>query len=524
MSKPEFDNVPLECIRPSPTNPRKHFDPAQLQELAESIRQHGVAQPIVVRRVPTVDGSPVHFELVAGERRYRASGLAGYVTVPAIIRELTDQEALEIQVIENLQRADLHPLEEAEGYEKLMHGPGPGVPGFTVEQLADKVGKSKAYIYTRLKLCALGEAARTAFYDGKLTSTTALLVARIPAAKLQEHALKAIVEPQYSREPLSARDATRLIHEKFMLRLKDAPFKTTDEKLLPRAGTCTACPKRTGNQPELFTDVDSVDVCTDPDCFAQKKAAWAVIKIAEAKAKERKVIQGKEAKRIFPYDHSSYPNAGYKQPGDRCYSDAKKRSWKQLAKEAGIEPVLVLHPSGELVELVREDDLKPHYKALGMVSRKGTNPDNASANAEVAKAKAESAFRRALFDEIRTAAAGKIDREDLNDIALRMLARVESNDFKRLMVMYQWPKDLNAYSDHDGRLRKLVSSLLVTQVNDLLRDCTLIGESHAGVYSSGKPERLLAAAARYGVDVKKIKASLAVKTPAKKPRKVLEAA
>ena len=138
--KPSFGDVPMECITASKTNPRKIFDDAALADLAASIGKHGVAQPILLR--PThVDAGITYFEVVAGERRFRASKLAGKTTVPAIVRNLSDAEALEIQVIENLQRQDLHPLEEAEGFEVLMRE-----NGYTAEVMAEKTGKSKAYI------------------------------------------------------------------------------------------------------------------------------------------------------------------------------------------------------------------------------------------------------------------------------------------------------------------------------------------------------------------------------------------
>lgn len=187
--------VRVANIAPGGSNPRKAFDKAALEELAESIRRHGVLQPILLRPWPegrrwpakeAVEGCP--YELVAGERRWRAAKAAGLSTIPALIRELGDAEVLEIQVVENLQRTDLHPLEKAEGYEQLMK-----LHGYAVEDLAAKVGKSKGYVYARLKLCALVPEARKAFYAGHLNPSTALLIARIPVADLQKKAVQEIV-------------------------------------------------------------------------------------------------------------------------------------------------------------------------------------------------------------------------------------------------------------------------------------------------------------------------------------------
>lgn len=207
----------MECITASKTNPRKIFDDAALADLAASITKHGVAQPILLR--PThVDAGVTFFEVVAGERRFRASKLAGKTTVPAIVRNLSDAEALEIQVIENLQRQDLHPLEEAEGFEVLMRE-----NGYTADVMAEKTGKSKAYIYASLKLCALEPAPRQAFYDGKLTKSTALLVARIPVKHLQE---KCVGEITQEWNPYSTREAASHIERNYMLDLKKVDFKT----------------------------------------------------------------------------------------------------------------------------------------------------------------------------------------------------------------------------------------------------------------------------------------------------------
>lgn len=509
MTDQTFKILPLERIRISPHN-RKRFNEASLQELGESIKQKGVLQPIVVRPIPP-EGI-VEFEIVAGERRFRGSKIAEVPSIPAMVRELSDAQAAEIRSIENTQREDVHPLEEALGYEYLIKH-----HKYTVQQLADKVDKKKPYIAARLKLVELEPEARKAFFDEKLILSTAMLVARIPVKSLQTKAVKEITQPRWANGvAMTAREAADHIQRSYMLQLKDAPFKTTDEDLVPKAGSCTTCPKRTGNQPELFADIESADVCTDPDCFGRKREAWSIVRIAEAEARGKKVIDGKAAAKIFPYQHSSVAT-GFHDLKDKNYSDPKSRTWKQLAKAAGIEPVLVKNPhNGDIVELVRDEDLKPHLKELGLVSRNGANPGNAAENEKVKKAKAETAFRQRLFSEIRTAAAGKMQREDWIEIAMRMLARVESNDFKRLMGILEWDKDMNAWSDRDGRLRKKVSSLSADALNDLMRDCALIGEVHASMYSTGKPERLLGVAARYGVDVNAIKAKIKAEADAKK--------
>jgi len=136
-------NIPLDSIRPNPEQPRMTFDEAALADLASSIREHGVLQPILVR--PT--GELHHFQLVAGERRWRAARTAGLKDIPALIEEIDDETALEIGIIENLQREDLSPLEEAMIYDRMTHE-----HGYSVRRLAQKLGKDKGYIENRLRL------------------------------------------------------------------------------------------------------------------------------------------------------------------------------------------------------------------------------------------------------------------------------------------------------------------------------------------------------------------------------------
>lgn len=269
--------IPIASIKLSQTESqiqrRKRFVKAEIDELAKSIKSNGLINPILVRRKPGVD---VAYELVAGERRYLA---AKQVTeeIDATVRELTDEQVLEIQLIENLQRVDVHPLQEAEGYEQLMKK-----HGHKAEELGDKVGKSEAYIYARLKLLALCKEARAAFYDGKLNASTALLVARIPVESLQREALKDIIDP---RDPMSAREVADYVQREFMLRLSDAPFPTDVDNFVPGARKCGECPKNTICQPQLFGDVKggSAGVCTDTTCFKAKISRAIEIKIEKAK-------------------------------------------------------------------------------------------------------------------------------------------------------------------------------------------------------------------------------------------------
>jgi ParB/RepB/Spo0J family partition protein len=160
--------LPVDQVHPSATNPRKHFDETALAELAESIRVQGVLQPLLVRAVN--EG----YEIVAGERRFRAALAAGLPAVPAVVRELSDAEVLEIQVVENLQRSDLHPLEEAEGYQRLVDA-----ARLDVARIAERIGRSVSYVYDRLRLLQLTERGRELFLEGKITAGHAVILSRL---------------------------------------------------------------------------------------------------------------------------------------------------------------------------------------------------------------------------------------------------------------------------------------------------------------------------------------------------------
>jgi ParB family chromosome partitioning protein len=154
-------SVPLSKLVANQYQPREYFDEAQLEDLSASIKQHGVMQPIVVRPSKAFKGN---FEIIAGERRFRASKRAGLSEVPVIIRELTDSEALELALIENIQRQDLNPIEEAQGYQRLMEE-----FSYTQEALGQTVGKSRSHVANLLRVLTLPEGVKKKLASGELS-------------------------------------------------------------------------------------------------------------------------------------------------------------------------------------------------------------------------------------------------------------------------------------------------------------------------------------------------------------------
>jgi ParB family chromosome partitioning protein len=178
--------VPGEAIRPNPWQPRTHFDEQELAELAQSIREHGVLQPVLVSQQP--DGS---FQLITGERRWRAVQLTGMPTIPAMVKEATPQASLEMALVENIQRRDLNPLEEAHAFRQLLDE-----HGLTQEQLGQRIGKSRVAVTNTLRLLNLPEEVRQALAEGALSEghARAILMAngearrvRLLARVLQDH-------------------------------------------------------------------------------------------------------------------------------------------------------------------------------------------------------------------------------------------------------------------------------------------------------------------------------------------------
>lgn len=208
--------VNINDIEPNREQPRKYFDEAALQELADSIAKHGVIQPLLVR--PLTDGG---YQLIAGERRWRASRIAGLSEVPVVVREMTDQEAMELAIIENLQREDLNPIEEAEGFKMLMD-----TYGLTQEQAAERVGKSRPAVANAMRLLILPQDILEMVKMGKLSAGHARTILPIT----DETLLKKLVEEIIAKE-LSVRETERIVktltkpaEEKIKQRKKRDPF------------------------------------------------------------------------------------------------------------------------------------------------------------------------------------------------------------------------------------------------------------------------------------------------------------
>ncbi len=181
-------SLPISQVEPGLNQPRKRFEQGALDDLAESIRVHGIIQPLTVRRLATG-----YYQIIAGERRWRAAKAAGLEEIPAVIIEADDRKVMELGLIENLQREDLNPAEEARGYRTLMED-----YGLTQEQVAQQMGKSRPAITNTLRLLALPEEVMTLLEEGSLSAGHARAILSAPTDTLQKEAAKRVVEGQLS--------------------------------------------------------------------------------------------------------------------------------------------------------------------------------------------------------------------------------------------------------------------------------------------------------------------------------------
>jgi ParB/RepB/Spo0J family partition protein len=506
--------LPIALILRSPTNPRKRFPEAEHLELTASIAKHDVLQPVLVRPWPGRAAGEEAYELVAGERRHRAAEAAGKADIPALVRDLSDDEVLHIQIIENLQRKDVHPLEEADGFKLLQDR------GHTIEQISEEVSQSRTYVTQRLKLASLIEPCRQLFFDGKLTSSTALLIARLPAELQQKAADEITDEDRFGwGEPMSVREASEHIQETYMLRLDHAPFKTDDAELVPSAGACGPCPKRTGNQTELFGDVQSAETCTDPSCFQQKRAAAAAQKVAAAEASGRTVITGQEAKSVKPKDYSPL-KGGWIDLDDRCRDDPKQRTFREIigVKAAKAAAVLDDPHNGKLRDVMKEDDVK---KLLADKGIEAPRPQASQESREVEKKRAEDAYRAALFEQVREIhRTHGLDEFDLKIVATSFYRRLWNENQKRICKLYGWDsKTAISEADFAKRVDEIAAGGTPGALALLVMEIALVDELVSATYSTAKPNFLEAIARGRGLDPAQIRKAVdAERKAAAKPK------
>lgn len=266
----------IELIDYNKKNPRKKFDQRALEELSRDISAHGLIHPILVR--PNGE----RYELVSGERRMRASELAGFTSIRAEIRELTDREAFEISISENINRKDIHPLEEADAFLLMMEE-----YGYDVKELSIRFGKSEGYVYNRIAVSNLINEARTIFLRDGMTFGIACELSKIHPAN-QKKALIFLCGTKDFEDAQAfqtLREFRRWISNNISVELSKAPFDLSDVSIIPEVGSCMSCQFRSGFNKLLFEDIEQDDICYNGDCYQKK--CQKTLETTEAKLKNK---------------------------------------------------------------------------------------------------------------------------------------------------------------------------------------------------------------------------------------------
>jgi len=490
---PAFEFIELDRLQESAQNPRKRFDPARLAELTESIREKGVLVPLLVR---PVGGDS--FEIVAGSRRFRAARAAGLAKVPVLILEMTDVQVLEAMLIENLQREDIHPLHEADGYRALL-----ALPGYDVPAIAAKVAKSESYVYQRLKLAELVPKAREAFLSDEITAGHAILIARLQP-KDQIGALEACFEHLYapgaSKLKPSARSVRRLadwIANEIHLDLAGAPWKKDDAGLVPKAGACTTCPKRTGFSPALFPDIAKKDLCTDPGCFQEKRAVFLALRKSELKAKGVAVV---EISRDWQHDRKE------KALGPDAWRPAKRDCEKTATG-------LIVHGKdvGQAITICTNKACKRHRDGggshLSASERRSQDQYAAEQRASERKAAVEARARLAILDAVLAKVPAAPGRFEMERILLGYFGDVWAEFRKRLIQRWFKEPAKGLSSEYEKTLLRKLPEIPDELIPKMLLEITLVRAMHVspGYTSPEHAAELNAAAKHYKVDAEKIR-------------------
>jgi ParB family chromosome partitioning protein len=514
----ELAHVAIDRLRESKTNPRKTFGETAIWELAKSVAAHGVLVPLLVR--PLVNsGQQRLYEVVAGGRRLRAAKAAGLARVPVRIHAMTDAQALEVQLIENLQREDVHPLEEAVGLRALMTS-----ARCDVDAVAAKIGKSASYVYQRLKLCDLIAAAARAFADGDITAGHAILIARLQP-KDQALALQTCAKQEW--DPATGREekATISVHHLanwiarvFHLDLHSAAFPKEDATLVPAAGACTTCTKRTGSSPGLFSDIAKKDTCTERACFQVKVAAFVERQRADLKAAAAGV---KVTEVCTDYGDRQQLPKGALGPARFERVESNKDRCEHT------RPALVVQgrEAGHSIEICSEPSCTKHRAHVTHTNGRGGDDQRGAERRKEQQRRAESAARRETLAAIGAKITEPLQAEDLK-LIIRVYLREMHHDSKRaLLALWELEparvkRQYGTSIDYDKPVVDHFKDLTGTaDLRYLLLQMALINNTIVGSWNAQPPAALIETARRYHVEPAKAKPIKAAKETTMKPSK-----
>lgn len=374
MNTPASETIwlPRLDVLPSSLNPREHFDPEKINELIASFRERGFSPELSRLMVRVHPGDPGKYEIICGERRWRAANALELELLPAVIVEKSDCEVLELQLVENLQREDFTPLEEAKGFfAMLAFKDEKGEPVYSRETLSEKIGRTAKYVGDRLAVIGLlGTSAGSALEQNLINLSHARLLAKVPPGELRDSITERVLNPSDGLAPLPVRALEQIIRLECVRELRGCKFDPADAELVPLAvdpgsgdrvhgGACGDCPFNTKNS-DVERDARSA-LCMNPNCYRLKEVAaynrWAASVSDEKKG--RVALDAEEAANIFGDSGKRLKfDSGYAELDDAPPEYELKKGvkdpapWKKLIRGRGVPVVLVRDSSGQVHEIV----------------------------------------------------------------------------------------------------------------------------------------------------------------------------
>jgi ParB family chromosome partitioning protein len=510
----EYRDLPVAQLQESPTNPRRRFDARGLEELAVSIRAHGVLEPLLVR---TLDDN--RYEVVAGARRLRGSRLAEREFVPSRIVQLSDAEAIEAQAIENLQREEIHPLEEALAYKNML---ALDASRYTVASIAERVGKNPSYITQRLRLTDLVEPVANAFLEDQIGVGHALEISRLQPAE-QERAFAAAFKPTWNgshevRLLLPVRELAAWIEQNILLELGSVPFDKNDEALLPEAGSCASCFKRTGYNTLLFGEALK-DSCSDAACFHAKLSKFVEQQLT---AKPNLVqistswVSSKNDTVLGRGRYVSLQLGGRTGTGKAQLSPYQKPCphMKDAIVAEGTE-------RGQTVKVCAEPNCAVHFAHRREPDAKEVAKQREARRRELLKRKLEATVRHRIFAEVLKKVGAPLERTDLALILQILLTRTDPVRKETLARRHELPQaQFSTPAKVQAELLRLLQRLDETALSKLLMEWVLLDDVER--VSNQEPEYLNQAAKQHRVDVTKVRKAVEQELAAKQAKEAVK--
>ncbi|MGD0165581.1 MAG: ParB/RepB/Spo0J family partition protein, partial [Candidatus Sulfotelmatobacter sp.] len=503
----EYRSVPITALAESATNPRKRFDPKSLEELSASFKTQGILAPLLVREL-----EENKYEVVAGARRLRAAKLAELETLPVRVVKLTDAEAIEAQCVENLQREDIHPLEEALGFKSLLEL---REPVYTIATIASRAGKSEAYVYGRIRLADLIPPVAEAFLKDQITIGHALLIAKLPASQQQE-ALAAAFRGQWTSEGntqvlIPVRELAAWIESNILLQLASAPFDKQDETLVPEAGSCVNCPKRTGFNKLLFPDVRK-DSCTSPDCFRAKIDA-SVKKTLGTKPQLIQISAAWNSREGAPLGRNRYVELEIKKPKA---NGASKLPANQKPCEKMAEAIVMDGGKrGQVVKVCADPTCRTHHPDTP--SPQQVERERAEERKRIEKEKLAITTRHRVLATILQRVSAPLKKADLLAVAHYLIGHLSYSQVPALAKRHKVETKKDSASAQE-LLAKQAGTYDEAELCKLLLEISLLDSAYQRSTSS-RDDGLMDAAKRYRVDAEKLQKAVAEELSAKRDKK-----